>query len=269
MRVNVKFFAIFREMTGIRTEWTEIAEGTTVEQLWKQYAARSPRVGNIRAAYAINQRLAKPDQLLRDGDEVGFLPPVSGGTREVKKQTAKGKSRITREPRTRIQRKARNSKARDAFITRRRLDLGALVKQVEFPGAGAILVFSGVVRDNAKGKKVGHLEYEAYPEMAEASMRDIIAEIRERWADVRVSLAHRIGKLKIGEASLIIAVAAPHRPEAYAASRYAIERVKAVLPVWKKEFAADGEYWVEGPVAGELPPEKAEAVARDAEYTPF
>lgn len=269
MRVNVKFFAIFREMTGVRTEWAEIAEGTTVEQLWKQYAARSPRVGNIRAAYAINQRLAKPDQMLRDGDEVGFLPPVSGGAREVKKQTAKGKSRNTQGTRTRIQRKARDSKARDAFITRSRLDLGALVKQVEFPGAGAILVFSGVVRDNAKGKQVGHLEYEAYPEMAEASMRDIIAEIRERWANVRVALAHRIGKLKIGEASLIIAVAAPHRPEAYAASRYAIERVKAVLPVWKKEFAADGEYWVEGPVAGELPPEKAEAIARDAEYTPF
>src|SRR5512135_2212456 len=138
MRVNVKFFAIFREMTGIRTEWAEIAEGTTIEQLWKQYAARSPRVGNIRAAYAINQRLAKPDQLLRDGDEVGFLPPVSGGTQEVKRAKAKVKSRKAQGSRTRIRSKARDSKARDAFITRGRLDMGTLVKQVEFPGAGAI-----------------------------------------------------------------------------------------------------------------------------------
>ena len=278
MRVNVRFFAIFREMTGIRTEWAEISEGTTVEQLWKQYAVHSPRVGNIRAAYAINQRLAKPDQVLREGDEVGFLPPVSGGVAQEKSKKAlrpvraappMGKTKPTQGRSRRSHRGSTNSRLSNAFISRKRLDMGALVRQVEFPGAGAILAFSGVVRDNSKGKKVGHLEYEAYPEMAEASMRDLIAEIHERWPDVRVAMAHRVGKLKIGEASLIIAVAAPHRLEAYAASRYAIERVKAVLPVWKKEFAADGEYWVEGPLAGELPPEKAEAIARDAEYTPF
>ena len=87
MRVHVKFFAIFREMVGIKNEWTEIAQGSTVEQLWKQYAARSPRVGNIRAAYAVNQRLVKPEQVLNEGDEVGFLPPVSGGARDVKRKT--------------------------------------------------------------------------------------------------------------------------------------------------------------------------------------
>ena len=272
MRVHVKFFAIFREMVGIKNEWTEIADGSTVEQLWKQYAARSPRVGNIRAAYAVNQRLVKPEQVLNEGDEVGFLPPVSGGAKGLERET----TRKVRKPRKKTvrgdsarRRVARDSQIKQVAISRKRLDLGALVKCVEFPGAGAIITFSGVVRDNAKGKAVGHLEYEAYPEMAEASMRDILAEVHERWPEARVAMAHRIGKLKIGEPSLIIAVAAPHRPEAYAASRYAIERVKAILPVWKKEFAADGEYWVEGPVAGELPPEKADAVVRDAEYTPF
>jgi molybdopterin converting factor subunit 1 len=257
VRVHVKFFAIFREMTGIKNEWTEVAEGTTVEGLWKQYASRSPRVGSIRAAYAVNQRLVKPDQVVSDGDEVGFLPPVSGGA------TA-GKRKPTR-PATR--RKAQ-SRA-DTLITRKRLDLEALVKRVAFPGAGAIVTFTGVVRDNARGKSVEHLEYEAYPEMADASLRDIVSEIKERWPEVRVAMAHRVGKLKIGEASLMIAVSSPHRPEAYAASRYAIERVKATLPVWKKEFAADGDHWVEGPVAGELPPEKADAVVREAEYSPF
>jgi molybdopterin synthase catalytic subunit len=158
----------------------------------------------------------------------------------------------------------------DALVTPKRLDLNALVERVAFPGAGAILTFSGVVRDNAHGKAVKHLEYEAYPGMAEATLHDIIAEMNERWPDVRAAMAHRIGKLKIGEASLIIAVSAPHRPEAYAASRYAIERIKAILPVWKKEFGVDGEHWVEGPVAGELPPENAEQIARGgAEYSPF
>jgi molybdopterin synthase catalytic subunit len=257
VQVHVKFFAIFREMTGIKNEWTEVAEGTTVEALWKQYASRSPRVGSIRAAYAVNQRLVKPDQVLRDGDEVGFLPPVSGG--------ATTRKRTTRRPPTR--RKAQPNA--DTVITRKRLDLDSLVKRVAFSGAGAIVTFTGVVRDNARGKSVEHLEYEAYPEMAQASMRDIVSEIKERWPQVRVAMAHRVGRLKIGEASLVIAVSSPHRPEAYAASRYAIERIKAILPVWKKEFAADGDHWVEGPLAGDLPPEKADAVVREAEYSPY
>jgi molybdopterin synthase catalytic subunit len=156
-------------------------------------------------------------------------------------------------------------RGKDAHITRKPLDLQALYNHVAFPGAGAIIVFSGVVRDNSHGKSVKHLEYEGYPKMAEQSLHDIIAEIHERWADARVAIAHRIGKIKIGESSLLIVVAAPHRPEAYAASRYAIERIKAILPVWKKEFATDGAAWVEGPIAGELPPEKAEAIVREAE----
>jgi molybdopterin converting factor subunit 1 len=264
MRVHVKFFAIFREMVGITEEQIEVADGTTAEALWKQYVVRSPQLDRVRAAYAVNQKLATPDQVLHDGDEVGFLPPVSGGAKTSRRES----TRKERKPR----KKKMHGEARtkDALITRQPLDLNALVARVAFPGAGAILTFSGVVRDNAHGKSVSHLEYEAYPGMAEQTLREIIAEIHERWSDARVAMAHRIGKLKIGEASLIIAVAAPHRAEAYAASRYAIERVKAILPVWKKEFASDGEHWVEGPVAGEVPPEKAEQIARGgAEYSPF
>ncbi len=259
MRVHVKFFAIFREMVGVRSEWIEIADGTAVEQLWKQYASRSPRVGNIRAAYAVNQRLAKPDQILRDGDEIAFLPPVSGGANKPQR------TQRTRRKKNKNSAPSATSAVKNVLITRKPLDLNALYNRVAFPGAGAIITFSGVVRDNAQGKSVSRLEYDAYPEMAEATMRDIIAEIKSRWPDARVAMAHRVGRLRIGEASLIIVVAAPHRPEAYAASRYAIERVKAILPVWKKEFATDDEYWVEGPVAGEMPPEKAEAIVKQAE----
>lgn len=266
-KVHIKFFAIFREFTGIKSEWKEIAEGTTVEQLWDAYRAAHARLGNLRAAYGVNQKLAKPEQVLRDGDEVGFLPPVSGGTGQAKSKNRKGKSAKSKAKSKKRTHPPTHSHTilPDAFITRQPLNLAALVKQVEFPGAGAILTFSGVVRDNARGKSVDHLEYEAYPEMAEQTMREIIAEIKTRWADARVAMAHRVGRLAIEQASLIIVVAAPHRPEAYAASRYAIERIKAILPVWKKEFARDSDYWVEGPFAGAIPPEKAEEIVRKAE----
>ncbi len=252
MRVHVKFFAIFREVTGVKAEEKEIAENTTVGQLWQEYAARNSRAGNIRAAFAVNQKLVSADHLLHDGDVVGFLPPVSGGATRKDAKAAR-KKKTSGSPASAV--------AKDALITRQPLDLGAFVRRVEFPGAGAIVTFSGVVRDNARGKAVKYLEYEAYAEMAEQSLRGIIAEIRERWADARVAIGHRTGRLRIGEASLMIAVAAPHRGEAYVASRYAIERIKAVLPVWKKEFAADGASWVEGPAAGELTPADAVAVA--------
>jgi len=261
-QVRVKFFAIFRETTGLREDRAEISPGTTVEQLWQQYAARFPRLPKLRAAYAINQRLAKSDQILNDGDEVAFLPPVSGGAGKI---VERERARKNRKPRKKSSVISVRSMAKNAFITRKAIDLNALYRAVAFPGAGAIILFSGVVRDNAQGKSVDHLEYEAYPEMAEQSMRDIIAEIKARWADTRVALAHRVGRLGIGDASLVIAVASPHRPEAYAASRYAIERVKAILPVWKKEFWTDGEHWVEGPVAGELSAEKAEQIVAEAE----
>ena len=267
MRVHVKFFAIFREFTQIKSESVEISDGTTVESLWRAYAAAHPRIAKLRAAYAVNQQLAKPDHVLREGDEIAFLPPVSGGAgRKSNRRGVKDAKRNIKSLRSlRSFGSARDGLRGDALVTRQPLDLNALYDRVAFPSAGAILVFSGVVRDNAQGKSVKHLEYEAYPELAERTLRDIIAEIKARWADARVAMAHRVGKLKIGEASLIIAVAAPHRPEAYAASRYAIERVKAILPVWKKEFWVDGEHWVEGPVAGELGAEKAEKIVAGAE----
>ena len=131
-------------------------------------------------------------------------------------------------------------------ITRERLDRDALVAAVSHPGAGGIVVFEGVVRDNARGKQVRYLEYDVYPEMAEQQIREIVAEAERRWGVERVAVAHRIGRLEIGEASVIIVVASPHRAEAFDACRYIIDTLKTTVPIWKKEVATNGEEWVEG-----------------------
>ncbi len=131
-------------------------------------------------------------------------------------------------------------------ITRERLDRDALVEAVSHPSVGGIVVFEGVVRDNARGKQVRYLEYDVYPEMAVQQIRAIVAEAERRWGIERVAVAHRVGRLEIGEASVIIVVAAPHRGEAFDACRYIIDTLKTTVPIWKKEVATNGEEWVEG-----------------------
>jgi molybdopterin synthase catalytic subunit len=117
---------------------------------------------------------------------------------------------------------------------------------VAHKGAGAICTFTGVVRDNSRGRSVTHLEYEAYAEMATAEMRRIAGEIAERWPEARVAMAHRTGRLEIGEASVVVSVSCPHRAEAIDACRWGIDRLKESVPIWKKEHAPDGTFWIEG-----------------------
>ena len=134
-------------------------------------------------------------------------------------------------------------------ISRDPLDAEAvreLERAVSYSGAGGIVTFQGVVRDNARGKRIRYLEYDAYPEMAEQEMRRIAVEVERRWSTDHVAIAHRIGRLEIGECSVVVAVACPHRAEAFEACRYAIDTLKATVPIWKKEVAEDGEEWVEG-----------------------
>lgn len=136
----------------------------------------------------------------------------------------------------------------EAFVqlTREWLDRDALIAQVAHASMGGIVVFEGVVRDHARGKQIRYLEYDAYPEMAEQQIRAITAEAERRWGVERVAVAHRFGRLEIGEASVIIVVASPHRAEAFDACRYIIDTLKTTVPIWKKEVATDGEEWVEG-----------------------
>ncbi|HLZ59860.1 MAG TPA: molybdenum cofactor biosynthesis protein MoaE [Ktedonosporobacter sp.] len=131
-------------------------------------------------------------------------------------------------------------------LTHEPLDRDALVASVSHSSVGGIVVFEGVVRDQARGKQVRYLEYDVYEEMAEQQIRTIITEAGQRWGVDRVAVAHRFGRLEVGEASVIIVVASPHRGEAFEACRYIIDTLKATVPIWKKEVATNGEEWVEG-----------------------
>jgi molybdopterin synthase catalytic subunit len=131
-------------------------------------------------------------------------------------------------------------------LTRDPLQRENLIARIAHPSVGGIVVFEGVVRDNARGKQIRYLEYEVYVEMAEQQIRAIIEEARERWQIERVAVAHRFGRLEIGEASVIIVVATPHRSEAFEACRFIIDTLKTTVPIWKKEVATNGESWVEG-----------------------
>jgi len=131
-------------------------------------------------------------------------------------------------------------------LTREPLDRNALVEAVTHASVGGIVIFEGVVRDNARGKQVRYLEYDAYIEMAKEQIRAIVAEAERRWGVERVAVAHRFGRLEIGETSVIIVVATPHRAEAFEACHYIIDTLKTTVPIWKKEVATDGEEGVEG-----------------------
>jgi molybdopterin synthase catalytic subunit len=131
-------------------------------------------------------------------------------------------------------------------ITHEPLDRNALVAAITHPSVGGIVVFEGIVRDNARGKQVRYLEYDVYPEMAIQQIRAIITEAEKRWGVNRIAVAHRIGRLEIGETSVVVVVATPHRAEAFDACRYIIDTLKTTVPIWKKEVATNGEEWVEG-----------------------
>jgi molybdopterin synthase catalytic subunit len=131
-------------------------------------------------------------------------------------------------------------------LTREPLDRNALIAAVSHASVGGIAIFEGVVRDHARGKQIRYLEYDAYPEMAEQQIRVIVDEVQKRWGVEHVAVAHRFGRLEIGEASVIIVVATPHRAEAFEACRYIIDTLKTTVPIWKKEVATNGEEWVEG-----------------------
>ena len=145
------------------------------------------------------------------------------------------------------------------IITTAPLDPSALVRNLDMTGAGAVATFIGLVRDHNLGRKVLHLEYEAYEPLALRGLNRMVAEAREHWPAVRLMIHHRIGRMEIGEASVAIAAASPHRADAFAAARYAIERVKQIVPIWKHEYFEGGDVWIEGATAD---PDNAEARER-------
>jgi molybdopterin synthase catalytic subunit len=144
-------------------------------------------------------------------------------------------------------------------VTSEPLDLTALVRVVDAPGMGAVTTFLGLVRDHNQGRRVQHLVYESYDALAERALLRIVAEAREQWPSAVLAIHHRTGRLAIGEASVAIAAASPHRADAFAACRYAIERVKQIVPIWKHEYFEGGDVWIEGATA-----DPDDTAARDA-----
>ena len=215
MRIRVRLFASVKDIVGRREVELDLPEGTTASELLHRFAVDHPRLQALLPSLllAINREYVEATRVLRDGDEVAFIPPVSGGSDLYE---------ITPDP----------------------LSLGALVVSVMQNTSGAVATFLGVVREFARGRRVSYLEYDAYPEMATATLRQVGEEIRHRWPVDRIAMVHRIGRLRIGEASIAIAIASPHRREALEACAFAIERVKEIVPIWKKEVWTDGAEWI-------------------------
>jgi molybdopterin synthase catalytic subunit/molybdopterin converting factor small subunit len=208
MRITVRLFAALRERAGWSQRELDLADGAVVADVWPALGLGDEPPG---LAYAQNREYADREAPVRAGDEVAVIPPVSGGAFRV--QSAP-------------------------------LDLDEVVAQVADDAAGAIATFIGTTRTQSRGRTVEHLEYDAYPEMAEAEMARIAAAIKERHDVMGVAIAHRTGHVPIGQASVIIAVSAAHRGPAMEACREAIDTLKQTVPVWKKEVFAGGEEWI-------------------------
>ncbi len=229
MRVRVLFFGRLKEIVGRAEEEAELSEGARVEDLFARYGNRFPELARFRPSVmaSVNQEFAEWRAPLSGGDEVAFLPPVSGGAGAPE---ADDLCALVREP----------------------IRAAEIVARVKSPQAGAVAVFDGTVRNHSGGRPTLYLEYEAYETMALAKMREIGAEIRARFPIHRLALVHRLGRLEIGDTSVFIAISSAHRAAAFDACRFAIDTLKKSVPIWKKEFFRDGAVWAEG----ELPSPK-------------
>lgn len=218
--VTLRYFAMYREVLGRREERREIPAGATVRALLDALIAETPALAGLRSMsrFIVNETYVDGETLLGEGDEVVFIPPVSGG--------------------------ADDATARPFRIVTEPLTIEPVAALVADPRAGAILTFAGVVRDNARGRAVAALEYEAYAPVAERMLAQIADEIADRWPVPRTAIWHRVGRLAVGETSVVIALSVPHRQEGFAACAYAIERLKEIVPIWKKEIYADGATWI-------------------------
>jgi MoaE-MoaD fusion protein len=206
MRVSVRLFAGLRERAG----WSqrELEDVARVADVWPALDLGDEPAGLL---YAVNKEYAPPERELADGDEVAVIPPVSGGA-----------FRLSEEP----------------------LSLDAVVDEVRSDEAGAVATFIGTTRVRSRGRTVERLAYEAYAGMAEKVMAEIAEQLKRRYDVTEIAIHHRTGTVDIGEASVVIAVSAPHRQDALAACRDAIDTLKQQVPLWKKEIYEGGEEWI-------------------------
>jgi MoaE-MoaD fusion protein len=233
MKIGVLFFGVLKDVIGRSGETVDLPEGARVREVLFYYARAAPRFEAMvpSLAISVNREYSGADRALRDGDEVGLLPPVSGGS-------AEGDGENRNEVRDEIRGEVR--------IVRERIDPEAVIGRLKSPADGAAVIFDGVVRDNTRGRRTLYLDYEAYEAMALKQMESLAVEARARFAVRGVSIVHRLGRLEIGETSVLIVVAAAHRGTAFEACRWIIDTLKKTVPIWKKEYFADGAVWADG-----------------------
>jgi molybdopterin synthase catalytic subunit len=217
--VLVRLFASYREAAGVGHIEIELPADAKVRDAIRAVLREHPLVAEGRQlVIARNRDYVDPDATLADGDEVALIPPVSGGATAARERV---------------------------FVTGDPLSVDDALDAVRDDAFGGLVVFLGTVRRESRGKRVTHLEYEAYAEMAEAKMREIADALEREHAPARVAMHHRVGDLRIGDTAVIVAAGAPHRDAAFAAARAAIDRLKTIVPIWKKEHTDDGAVWIE------------------------
>jgi molybdopterin synthase catalytic subunit len=213
------FFGVLRDVTGLREDLIDVPDGEVAASVFAHYSSRFPRLGEMSASIvlAVNQKFCAPSVPLSDGDELAFLPPVSGG-----------------------------SDGHYFALTREPIDAAGLARKMLLGEDGALVTFEGVTRNNTKGRATRYLDYECYEAMAVKTMAEIGAEIARTHAISRIAMVHRLGRVEIGETSVVVVATAPHRRAAFEAALEGINKLKKLVPVWKKEYFADGEVWVDG-----------------------
>lgn len=224
MMVSVLFFAYLRDFTGTPRVELEVPDGATARDLWRELNARWPDLEHqlVRLPVVVDGTVVDLDAVVPDGAEVVWLPPVGGGSG--------GGPGVLR-----------------AGLTAEPLDAARLVAEVSDPACGGIVLFVGEVRQEDAGREVIALTYDAYDTLARAQLRAVADEAAARWPEARIALEHRTGRLVVGEASVAIAVACPHRADAFACCRFVIDRLKEAVPIWKREEAAEGgSRWIAG-----------------------
>ena len=236
MHARVLFFGMLRDIVGMSREEAEFPEGADLRLVFASYAARFPPLGELARSIVVarNQEFADPAAKLAEGDEVAFLPPVSGGCDASDLEITEAGHYFA--------------------LVRHPIDTGAVIARLLNGAEGAVVTFEGTARNNTKGRPTNCLDYECYESMALKTMARIGCEIAAGHAVERVAMVHRLGRLLIGETSVAVIVTAPHRRAAFEAALEGIDRLKKVVPIWKKEHFLDGEVWVEGEWDDHVPP---------------
>jgi molybdopterin converting factor subunit 1 len=241
MQVRVLFFGMLKELVGKSSDLLELGEGSSVRDLLMHYNAALPGLKTTlpSLAIAVNQQYAGPATRLKQGDEVALLPPVSGGACDSAGETPA------------LQPAGRR---RYSSLVRDGIDTQGLVGKLKMGDDGAVVVFEGVVRNQTRGRRTLYLEYEAYEEMALQRMEWLAEHALQQFQIRDVTLIHRLGKLEVGETSVMIAVASAHRAAAFEACRWLIDTLKQTVPIWKKEHFEDGTVWSDGePFPAQIP----------------